>query len=400
MMNLKSMISGLLVTSLGVAANLGCDPVPATTRGPVQPMGSPESGEPGSKLGSEPGKREPGKREPGKRGPGTTDHASRDEKPDQQELTGHKGELLVNGPSFKNELVEMSIEGVCRITEDSVACWNFDGGRNDELAKEIEAGLTNQQNRMSRLQLQYGKKNRALVVKSKASNGVTIQPARENALLGKVPTDTGWNGMHGTLFNAYSSDFSNVQTRREVMMGSFQPDEKFGSYRVEFSKLGADMGVAGSLQTVRIEAKANTKFRVDDVEMLLKSIGSAPGASYPYSLPTGSTLYQYVFDLGTDPYLELTFQLLDGEGKRIFGITKDGKPRYHEETPSAVYEVSKMPMRPYMGSSYYSITQMGSKGDRSMILTTPLGPTVVKKIIVSYRRRTVLFFNNIPLDPK
>jgi len=62
----------------------------------------------------------------------------------------------------------VEVEGICKITEDSIECWNPDGTPDPDLKQRIQAALVKQKSFNGQgpmLNLQYGKKNRIVVFK-------------------------------------------------------------------------------------------------------------------------------------------------------------------------------------------------------------------------------------------
>jgi hypothetical protein len=99
--------------------------------------------------------------------------------------TRPKADQVIDGTSFKTGGVTTEIEGICKISEDSVACWTPTGASHADLQKRVEESLTRERGMGGggNVRIAYKKKNRVVVVKTThETSGISRQGASVNLM--------------------------------------------------------------------------------------------------------------------------------------------------------------------------------------------------------------------------
>lgn len=91
----------------------------------------------------------------------------------------------------------VQLEGCCKVSEDSVTCWDAEGANDDGLAQRVKAALLdNRFNQMYRLSFAFGKKNRLVVFSANRRGGMPGQ-----ITVAQVGDDYTGGGMSGIDLN-------------------------------------------------------------------------------------------------------------------------------------------------------------------------------------------------------
>ncbi|HVT12524.1 MAG TPA: hypothetical protein VHE55_09670 [Fimbriimonadaceae bacterium] len=80
-----------------------------------------------------------------------------------------KADETVTGSYKLGDQAQVEVAGICKITEDSVGCWDSNGGADEDLTKKVKESLEKEASQWggggSQVPVRYGKKNRLIVFK-------------------------------------------------------------------------------------------------------------------------------------------------------------------------------------------------------------------------------------------
>jgi hypothetical protein len=298
------------------------------------------------------------------------------------------------------------IEGVCRVTEDSVSCWDPNGARNADLEKRVEEGLTRDNGMGGRnVSFAYKKKNRVVVVKTThPSNQMGIRSGYMNLM---SVGDTMYGG--GGYINL--SDFGN---------SSYQPGQPRVDYQARSVAVdpsarttSAYFGVTEqSPKQGTLELRKGASCSIEDAGLTVVSIkkgtvvpgmngnmyggfmGSRDSAAWTIEVKQKSYASKYRLSLHANmAYVDAKGNVVSSDSyqKAMAKMMEEQMKAQREGKPYA------RPPEPQMRMVMFQ--QMGGGPDRFYYLVNA-NPEVLKQVSVTASRTRQIELKGIRLDPR
>jgi len=293
----------------------------------------------------------------------------------------------------------VEVEGVCKITEDSIVCWKPDGRPNEELAKKIKEGMEKSRpsgySPSQSFSLQYGKKNRLVVLK-------LTQPVNATGAHLDVRSIGSDSQGGGGYFNAMLSPSHVAGPNQpyihfESRMIAENPSEKAATAHLNFFR--------PIQESVRIVAKAGTSATFGGENFTIARIDKGS----PQNLSGGQPETIWTVTVRSDHNgargVNIALVPLDASGQRIDYIDADGNPVTRE-----VYDREMQQRRETMGRSGYSASTPPKYQPATLygISRQPyqtdfmfrINPAKVSKFAISGGTVRYIDLTGIALDPK
>ncbi|MEQ1823415.1 MAG: hypothetical protein ABL949_12975 [Fimbriimonadaceae bacterium] len=302
---------------------------------------------------------------------------------------------------------KVEIEGVCKISEDSISCWKVDGTSYEDLEKRIRASFDKQDNNYGygsgpSVQIRLGKKNRVVVFKTtrpmSSSGGLTLQSVGDDRFGGSSYFSINLNDENMRTYDmnkpmvsyevrSVSAEFNQTTTSARLM--SFEPVRENPS--MDF-KIGASAPFEGRTYTVQSFGPAKKR----------EGMGYMSGQEGKFEVVIRVS--------GPQNKISPSFQPANSSGERFAHVDKAGNPvtqeeyqakvrTYSENMQKAMRAGNNRPQSDYPQYAQAYLQPIGGTPE-TMIFVTALNPKHIAKLKITGSRMKSIELTGIPLDPK
>lgn len=350
----------------------------------------------------------------------TTPSAANRGRPRYEEPAQPKADQTISGRYADGNGQTIEIEGVAKISENSIVCWDMQGNRSKALEEKVAASLKRQSDRNPdsgpSLNLRYGKKNRVIIIKTtrvmaQQSDG---KPRGFSQVLSAGSTTRGGSYIYldlqhdiqfkpGEPYIQYdvrtvSEDLSKTTTT--VRISEVQPTSEQPMFPC---KVGSTFNFLGRTYKITNIAKG--------AKQSANSGGNWSGINSPKIPFWTITLSR---SSGTESNENVVFSPVDAKGQNLGFVDKGGNLVTVEEYQKRVREAianRKKSMQPGValmaqpGTEFYPAFS-GSSGFRpdgsgeTMSMQVFVNPAKIPLLKVHGSRTRYIDITGIPLDPK
>jgi hypothetical protein len=293
---------------------------------------------------------------------------------------------------------KIEIEGVCKITEDSVGCWNSDGSADDDLTKKIRETLEKQSQGSgpfgSSISIRYGKKNRMIVLKTTAKSADMSQ----FSLAHDASDMSRFNSPFG--FGLNMTEGRPPQTPQTVRYDTRNLSEDPSAQAVT-TRLRLTSRIKDE-PTLDKKVGSTVKLGADTLRMV--SITKDPNGQMLLG-PRDAWVLKIESTTPTDHPAEFTVVPLNSSGETIVNADDNGNPVTEKQTRDEQLRVStelqKNPTKsPFslMKRRYQAVGNRNVNGVRDLVLY--VNPSKVSKFKITGTTSKYIDFKDIRLDPK
>lgn len=287
--------------------------------------------------------------------------------------------------SFNQDGIQITGVGACEISPSTVACWNMDGEPDALLTGQVKA-YAEDSNRY--FNFSYRMKNRYLLVTRSTQQGnISIRPASNSS--------------------GQTSSFLRQNGEETVMLGVAVPDsQKVGDVMADAYQLPGPPPVTVAFKEGAEADYSGIHFHVGPWKTWKPS--SQTPAFNPYGQPlTGP---QWSVTLGQErtrgpgPLApNITFEVLDKEGKPIHYVDRKGQPVsdvkvLSETTPSSVPQFGNQGLNAAYPQAMFFASGISNAG--ASLMLTNVNPAQIGSLRISGWRQLRILIQGFPLDPK
>jgi len=306
----------------------------------------------------------------------------------------------------------IEVDGVCKVTEDTVACWKADGSKNKDLEERIEKSVSDTTHGFGgRFTVAYKKKNRVIVFKNTSAYGGSGGASIYISSVGENPYGGGDFG--GFNLQTDSAPGQPVNTRYECRSVAAEPGAKTTKARLQ----STEIVVSGLLVQNKKGASVSHESAKVTVESTAKGNalrGPMPGPmSGGMGGPMGGqpqNVWTVTFKVsGASPELHFSCGAADSQGRPIQWVDKSGKPvsqeefsKWSQENNRIQSEAARAGKRLPPPQQKYFMAQGGysSSSGSQLTMITQIDPKYISKFIVGATKTKTIDLTKIPLDPR
>lgn len=294
------------------------------------------------------------------------------------------------------------VEGVCRVQEDEVSCWDANGSKAPDLSAKVKESITKSSSSYQpTLAFRYGKKNRLIVWK------VVRQTSSESASATSVNVISAGNSVESDLAS-YGIQLNYQGTNHSSMSGDFttygcKAVSEAGTEKSTRLRLGAFTRFE---QMVTLDCKVGAKAQLAGFTVKVDSIN--PGSRYATPRTTGEKVWSIGLKVaGAPANMSTMIQALGEDGKFLQYRDQDGKPvsaerfqKEMQEKMAAAHETGG-PRSYNLTESKFSWVMQSTMRDKDIFyLQVGIDPKYISKLSVGGGTMKTIEITGIPLDPK